>query len=87
MELCDCPSCGAPAEVSVQESYDARPGDTVRVQCLARHWFLGPRRLLVPEQAPPVAVPEPGGRGREAGGRGREAGGRGREAGGRDAGP
>jgi hypothetical protein len=80
MELCDCPSCGAPAEVSAQESYDARPGDTVRVRCVARHWFLGPRRLLVPEPAPPVSVAEPGRRGREPG-PAREAGGRGREPG------
>jgi hypothetical protein len=68
MELCDCPCCGAPAEVSAHESYDMRPGDTVRVRCVARHWFLGPRRLLVPGP-PPVAVPEPGGR--QPGGRGR----------------
>ena len=47
MEFCACPDCGATAEVSTEESYDAWPGDTVRVRCVARHWFLGPRRLLV----------------------------------------
>jgi hypothetical protein len=68
MEMCDCPGCGAPAEVLAEDSYDVRPGDTVRVRCVARHWFLGPRERLVPHErkgAPiglgrlPAAPPEP----------------------------
>jgi hypothetical protein len=58
METCACPSCGAPAEVEAENSYDVRPGDTVRVRCLARHWFLGPRTTLVP--GPDVAVRDRG---------------------------
>jgi hypothetical protein len=65
MELCDCPECGATAEVLTQESYDAWPGDTVRVRCVARHCFLGPRRLLVPAAAQRPDVPGAGRRGRQ----------------------
>ena len=60
MELCECPDCGLPAEVEDAGSHDDRPGDTVRVRCLARHWFLGPRRLLVP--GPPLTVGTASGR-------------------------
>ena len=41
MEMCGCPDCGAPALVEEEDSYDVRPGDTVRVRCIARHWFWG----------------------------------------------
>jgi hypothetical protein len=61
MEMCSCPECGGPAVVEDHGSYDARPGDTVRVSCVSRHWFLGPRRLLVPLLAPRLNVPAHGG--------------------------
>jgi hypothetical protein len=65
MELCACPDCGAPAEVSTHEAYDEHPGDTVRVQCVERHWFLGPRRLLVPAGPRQPGVHGTGRRGRQ----------------------
>jgi hypothetical protein len=42
MELTTCPECGAVAEVrgrSVWES-TAGPVEHIRVECVARHWFL-----------------------------------------------
>lgn len=42
METTTCPECGAPAEVrqrSVWESTDG-PVEHIRVDCVARHWFL-----------------------------------------------
>jgi len=42
MDTTTCPQCGTPAEVTdrfVLESTDG-PIEHVRVQCLARHWFL-----------------------------------------------
>jgi hypothetical protein len=60
MEICDCPECGAAAVVETEESYDSYPGDTVRVRCVARHWFLGPRDRLVPRQTGSFApAPDP----------------------------
>ena len=68
MEMCGCPDCGAPALVEEQDSYDVRPGDTVRVRCIARALVLGPSERLVPHQRRgalitpgglPAAPPEP----------------------------
>jgi len=47
MELCACPECGLPAEVLRDDDQRWDLSEIVRVHCIDRHWFLGPRRLLV----------------------------------------
>lgn len=56
MQVCGCPVCGLPAEVIDEDDARGSLGGLVRVVCVGRHWFLGPRdRLVIP--AEPAAEP------------------------------
>jgi hypothetical protein len=48
MEILDCPTCGAPAEVEAASTMASTGGPMghVRVRCVRRHWLLMPRELL-----------------------------------------
>ena len=50
MELTSCPECGAPSEVVWRFSEDGTDGpvEHVKLQCISRHWFLGPAASLLP---------------------------------------
>jgi hypothetical protein len=58
MEMTTCPECGAPAEVrgrSVWES-TAGPVEHIRIECVARHWFLMSVASLAALTALPAAA-------------------------------
>jgi hypothetical protein len=50
-DLVDCPSCGAPAQVT--ERFVLGGLEHVRVRCVRRHWYLMPAGCV------PGAVPAP----------------------------
>jgi hypothetical protein len=59
MEITTCPECGAPAEVrdrSVWES-TAGPVEHIRIECVARHWFLMSVASLAAAIAPRLPAP------------------------------
>ncbi|MGZ4595422.1 MAG: hypothetical protein ACXV3V_00725 [Actinomycetes bacterium] len=48
MEIVDCPTCGAPAEVEAWSTLGSTSGpvEHVRIRCLRRHIYLLPRDML-----------------------------------------
>jgi hypothetical protein len=42
MEMTTCPECGAPAEVRSRTVWESTAGpiEHIRIECVARHWFL-----------------------------------------------
>jgi hypothetical protein len=48
MEMIDCPSCGAPAELEKWSTLGSTSGliEHVRTFCVRRHWYLMPRDML-----------------------------------------
>ena len=48
MEIIDCPTCGAPAEVETWSRLGSTSGpiEHVRTFCARRHWYLLPREML-----------------------------------------
>ncbi len=59
MELVECPECGAAAEITwrfAQPGTDG-PVEHVRLQCVRRHWFLGPVSSLLVGRAARAVPP------------------------------
>ena len=42
IEMTTCPECGAPAEVRTRSVWESTVGpiEHIRIECVARHWFL-----------------------------------------------
>ena len=62
MDTTTCPDCGALAEVTDRFALESTDGpiEHVRVQCVARHWFLMPTGSLARHRAAErPAVPAP----------------------------
>jgi hypothetical protein len=55
MEITTCPECGSPAEVRARSVWDSTAGpiEHIRIECVARHWFL----MSVASLAAAVAAP------------------------------
>jgi hypothetical protein len=60
MEILDCPTCAAPAEVEWSSSLDssAGPVEHVKIRCVAKHWFLLPRDMLTTPALEPAPADE-----------------------------
>jgi hypothetical protein len=62
MDTTTCPECGAPAEVIDRFALESTDGpiEHVRIQCIARHWFLMATASLARYRAAAApAVPAP----------------------------
>jgi len=61
METTTCPECGAPAEIRARSVWESTSGpvEHVRVECVARHWFLMSAASLATAHADAVAPVRP----------------------------
>jgi hypothetical protein len=61
VEILDCPTCAAPAEIqssSLLLSTDG-PVEHVKIGCVRKHWFLLPRDMLTTPAATDVSGESP----------------------------
>lgn len=57
MEIVDCPTCAAPAEVESSSTHFSTDGplELVKIRCVRQHWYLLPRDMLTDAATAEVA--------------------------------